>query len=176
MTIAQLYGRIRHFHRDERVIALASRPLGQVAVLAATCALLLPRDHPLWRLACVSLVLIQLAPASRNAILAMASVFVLYVWAASRLELSWESLQGQQVVEVLVVMAFAAAVSYACYRIARSFRRLPRFVRRRPQVFLHIVVWAALLGATLLPEAKTPTLGVLAVASASLLRVSILRA
>jgi hypothetical protein len=168
MTLAQLYGRVRHFHTDERVAALASRPAGQVVVFLVACALLLPSQVLAAELACAAIALVQLAPERRNATLSLAGVVVLYAVIARRSGLDGDLETAADFALLLGVMAFGGAVSFAIYRAAASFSRLPRFVRRRPLVCLHLSICTFLVLAARLSE-KTGTAAAVAAASGAVL-------
>ena len=54
-------------------------------------------------------------------------------------------------VRVLLVAPALLALGYAVFAIARRYARLPRVLRRRPQLALHLAFWALLAGLWLVP-------------------------
>jgi len=143
MTVRQLIRRFTQLHENERWIARAAHPLGQVAILVLATALL-PAGLRLRFAPFLALAL--LAPARRQAILSVAALVVLYRLVQRA---------GVGMPATLVVGAATLLGLYLVYSSARAIDRLPPAIRRRPQLSLHVLVWLVLAGAALLASAPS---------------------
>ena len=141
MKPGKLTEAVRQLHENVRLIAWAVTPLGRLLVwLSAT--LLLPRDVAF--LVSPLLILVLFAPEYRNLILSLGSVWVLYQM------LSWSS--GMSLIPLAGGILLGGGLLYLCFLAAKSYRRLPMFVQRNPQVSLHLLMWVGLALAWILPE------------------------
>ena len=148
-------GALRQLHENERLIAWTATWPGQLAVFVLACALVLPLDSPLVNTMLAALALVQLAPDQRRPILSLASLAVIYSLLARGWD--WQATSDAPLIAtplplVLGMVALVSATCFAVYQVALRFGRLPGFVRRRPQVWLHVVVVAAMLGVPLSDE------------------------
>jgi hypothetical protein len=157
MTRARWLRILRHPHRDERVVGWAASPAGAAAVWLAAAALLALRDVRMAAVFCPLLALVFAFPAHRNTILSAGALAVLYGIVLERQGRHLGHLGGDARIVVLAAAVVVFVALYGCVRAAASLDRLPRAVRRRPQTWLHLLLWTALAGAWLLP-AESPRL------------------
>lgn len=139
---------LRQLHENEGLIAFAATWPGQVAVFAAACALVVPLDSMLGNTMLAALALVQIAPEQRRTILSLAGVAVIYSLLARGWD--WQATADAPLIAtpmplVLGMVALVSATCFAVYQIALRFQALPRFVRRRPQLWLHALVIAVML-------------------------------
>jgi hypothetical protein len=123
------------------VIAAASWP-GRVLILA-TAALLFPPPH---RFVLSALLLAFLVmPVRREVFLSLGSAAVLWRIAQDRAG------SDATPMTMALIAATGLMIVWLAYQAARSFRRLPSFVQRHPQVTLHAFVIAAIAAAWAIP-------------------------
>ncbi|MGE5276404.1 MAG: hypothetical protein ACM3SU_05375 [Acidobacteriota bacterium] len=143
MTAPTGLRRILSWHEDPWLQARAATTLGRFTVWCAAAGLLPDK----WRLPVLPfLALAQFFPGRRIELLAIGSLWVLF----DRLPLSVRALGP---VRALPGMLLVLAVPATVFLAARSFGRLPPWVRRYPDVILHVLLWGGAGLAYALPAA-----------------------
>jgi len=124
--------RLRRWHRDDRLVARAETPVGQLCVFAIACAALVlqtPAPPELDVLLCAALALSMAFPKRRREWMSLASAVLLVLM-----------MPGTPVVGVwFAALPLCLGFLLACWWCARHYRRLPQPIRRRP-------LWALNLG------------------------------
>lgn len=100
-----------------------------------------------WWQARLGPILDRLTPARRRTFLALLSVYVCFKELKKAVGDAPESMVlPQGAYELLLVVVLLLALSWLVFRVALSFARLPAWVRKHPQLCLHGVYWALLVG------------------------------
>lgn len=151
MTPTALFTLSRQFHEDDRLVAVVSTPWGQAAVWSAATLLLFFYDRATAALIAPLLALIMGSPTHRHLILSLGGVYVFYqaVVERQRIDPGWEA-DGWYA--PLLAMALIGGGLYGCYRATRSYKRLPRLVRRHPLLILHAIVWMVFVSLLAIPR------------------------
>lgn len=129
--------RLWHWHRDDRLVALAATPAGQVGVFAIACAALVPQNPApasLDWVGCGALALAMAFPRRRREWMSLASAVLLLSM------MPRDAGVGVFVVALPLCLAFLVG----CWWAARQYRTLPTAVRRRPLWTLNLVFCAVL--------------------------------
>ena len=133
--LARLWHRVAQFHEGERLLALAATWPGRVAVLAAACLLLFELRAP--EVAYAAIVSTAMWPARRRPLLAGLSLVHLAFALHGARDVPWRDMGLADWSWLVGAGALLLGITYACFLLARGFRRLPRRVQRSPLLALH---------------------------------------
>ncbi len=142
-----------HLHESERLVAWAQTPRGRGAVWALAAVLL--ASFSAGRIILPFFTLTVLLPQKRRLVLAWGALAAAVLTVCQALGISAQTLDATAALTVLAAGLILFSALFVVFLAARHFHRLPRRVQRAPQLWLHLLVWAA-LGALLLRPAGTP--------------------
>jgi hypothetical protein len=114
------WNNLRHFHKEPAVIAVWQKLFGPV--------------------------LSWLTPPRRRFFLGVAALFVALRFAREKLRKSEETLDlAPDLINLIAVAVLLLGFAWVCYIAAKKFAKLPRWIRRHPQIWLHSVLWLLLV-------------------------------
>jgi hypothetical protein len=140
------------FHEHPSLVALAQTPTGRVVVWVTTAALLRPYDNAVFIIPVIALV--SLWPERRALLLSLGAVAFAIGYLLEQQGVSLRTPGPAAVVPTLVTLLLLVGLLYLCFRCARDWSRLPDAVRRRPQVWLHALMWAGIVAAWTVPAER----------------------
>jgi hypothetical protein len=144
---------LTQLHESARLIGLAQRIPGRIAVWAVATGLLWWLDAGILMLAALPLVI--LFPARKRSILAFAALGIIFGLNVTPSILGSGSSAGINPFELITNATLMIVVLFAGFLLALNFRRWPGVIRRYPVMTLHVLIWGLIL------LSNFPMLGVL---------------
>ena len=149
MSLISIYKKSSQFHEREKLIRLGTSLLGKILIVVLAY-FLIPSHSPQLDLKffpprpifITFLVFFMIAPKFRTSILSIATLYLLYAMLRKRMLFD---LSFNKWLSLFAAIAFFCIIFYLCYRAAKIFERLPRLIRKYPQIHLHAVFWIAVL-------------------------------
>ena len=147
--VARAYRAAAQLHEHPELVGWAQTTTGRVLIWVLAALLLRPFEIAWLMLPALAVVMVM--PSQRRLVLSVGAVCAIALVVAARVgavpdaQLGWAPATG-------FVVSLLLAMLYAGYLAASRFAALPGVVRRRPQLWLHALVWAVMALTWLLPR------------------------
>jgi hypothetical protein len=142
-VVLATWRRFSQLHEDDRLVALAASSRGRWLVWLIASLLML-RSGLAWYVV-PSTALVMLMPDRRRLVLSIGAIAAAVEYLVPRQERMGGDFPPAPWLPVVLALLLFAGLLIAAFLAARSFRRLPGPVRKRPQIFAHLFLWAVLL-------------------------------